>query len=203
MHVDLTRPPAGRGHRAPGARPPHEAQADHGSDLGRAMPPLPSAALRLARRGHRRLPGAAGARRHRGSFVPTGLGASSPPSAPLDPDDLAELASFGAPGLGLCATPAASRPRPAAAASAGCSARAHASARHGHPVVDVGALLTPRATLKKFAGARFKREAALAAMRAALLDGGPGYFYAANAQSVLSSDYIASVYDFARELHCA
>ena len=167
------------------------------------MPPLPSAALRLARRGHRRLPGAAGARRHRGSFVPTGLGASSPPSAPLDPDDLAELANFGAPGLGLCATPAASRPRPAAAASAGCSARAHASARHGHPVVDVGALLTPRATLKKFAGARFKREAALAAMRAALLDGGPGYFYAANAQSVLSSDYIASVYNFARELHCA
>jgi hypothetical protein len=192
--------PAGCGARRP---EPHELQADHGSDLGRAMPPLPSAALRLARRGHRRLPGAAGARRHRGSFVPTGLGASSPPSAPLDPDDLAELASFGAPGLGLCATPAASRPRPAAAASAGCSARAHASARHGHPVVDVGALLTPRATLKKFAGARFKREAALAAMRAALLDGGPGYFYAANAQSVLSSDYIASVYDFARELHCA
>ena len=134
-----------------------------------------------------------------GSFVPTGAGASSPPSSPLDSDDLAELAAFAAPGLDLCAAPAVSSAR----RSAAVLQATNTAARHGHPVVDVGALLTPRAALRKFPGARYKRDAAIADMRAALMDGGPGYFYAANTDKVLSSDYIELVYEFSRDLHCA
>ena len=46
-----------------------------------------------------------------------------------------------------------------------------------HPTVSVGALLGD--------GDAAGREAALGDLRAALLDGGPGYFYAANVQGVL------------------
>jgi hypothetical protein len=137
----------------------------------------------------------------RGS-VPTSGGASSPPSSPLDSDDLAELAGFGAPGLGLCESPAVSSAGRSTAAKSQPGTTA-AAPSHGHPVVDVGALLTPRAALRKFAGARFKRNTAIADMRAALMNGGPGYFYATGTDKVLSSEYIESVYEFSRELHCA
>lgn len=63
-----------------------------------------------------------------------------------------------------------------------------------HPLVDVGGLLAS-------SGDARRRGLALGQLRAALLDGGPGYFYAANMDDVLSADYIRSVYAFARQLH--
>jgi len=41
----------------------------------------------------------------------------------------------------------------------------------------------------------------LAQLRSALLDGGPGYFYAANMDAALPADYIQKVYGFAHKLH--
>jgi len=41
----------------------------------------------------------------------------------------------------------------------------------------------------------------LSQLRAALLDGGPGYFYAANVEEVLSAEYIRRMYEFTRKVH--
>ena len=67
------------------------------------------------------------------------------------------------------------------------------AAGHTHPSVSVGALLHD--------GDAAAREAALGDLRAALLDGGPGYFYAADVQGVLGADYLRTIYDFSERLH--
>jgi len=65
-----------------------------------------------------------------------------------------------------------------------------------HPVVDVGGLL-PEAPGR---ASGFRRAGAIAQLRAALLGGGPGYFYAANVD-VLPADYIQEMYGYTRRLH--
>jgi len=68
------------------------------------------------------------------------------------------------------------------------------SAACWHPTVDVGGLL-PGAV------GTGRRQDALHQLQRALLNGGPGYFYAAGVDDALSAEYVQKTYAFMRRLH--